>query len=94
MFIGKRRAEADQKKNLEDQRQRVIAFKKFFGSDDGKEVMTDLMNRFYLLNPLPKTTSDIELARAEGNREVVLYLLGRAKTDVATLDKILNGEFT
>lgn len=93
MYIGKRRAQADDKKRLEDQRQKVISFKKFFGTEEGKEVMTDLMNRFYILNPLPISPDPLELARAEGKREVVLYLLSRARMDIDALDKLLKGEF-
>jgi hypothetical protein len=79
-------------KNLEEQRQKVINFKKFFGTDEGREVMLDLMNRFHLLTPLPDGDA-ITLARCEGKREVVLYLLGRANTSIEQLDKILKGEF-
>lgn len=93
MYIGKRRAEADKTKQLEDQRQRIISFKKFFGTDEGREVMSDLINRYYLLNGLPKTTSEIELARAAGAHDVVCYLLGRANVRMEELDRILKGEF-
>lgn len=93
MYLGKRKAEADEKRRLEDQRQKAIAFKKFFGTDEGKEVMTDLMNKFYVLNSLPRLPDGRVDPVAEGQRDVVLYLLNRANVDVATLDRILKGEF-
>ena len=80
-------------KNLEDQRQKIISFKKFFGTPAGQEVMTDLMDKFFILNELPKTNEPLEMARAEGKRDVVLYLLKRARVDMVQLDKILKGEF-
>lgn len=80
-------------KNLAEQRERIIKYKKFFGDEHGKSVMLDLMNKFHILSPLPKTGDVLELARAEGNREVVLYLLNRANVSLEQLDKILRGEF-
>ncbi len=93
MFIGKRRADSDQKKNLEDQRQRVIAFKKFFGTEHGQSVMTDLMNKYHVLNDMPVLDSEYERGRAEGKRDVVLYLLKQARTTIEDLDRLLKGEF-
>jgi hypothetical protein len=94
VILGKKRIfEADEKKRLEDQRQKAICFKQFFGTEQGREVMTDLMNKYYILNPLPETEDALALARAEGKRDVVLYLLGRARVDLADLDRILKGEF-
>jgi len=80
-------------KNLQIQRDKALAFKKYFGSKDGQEVMLDLMNRFHVLNELPETDSIIALSRAEGARDVVVYLLKRAKVSMDDLDKILRGEF-
>lgn len=87
------KADKARQQTLEDQRQRYINFKKFFGGDHGKDVLMDLMNKFYVLDPLPDTIDPLALARAEGNREVVLYILKRANMDIATLDKLLKGEF-
>ena len=80
-------------KNLTEQRQKIIAFKKFFGEEHGRSVMLDLMNRFYVLQELPETSDPMAMARAEGSRDVVLYLLKRANTDVAKLDEIMKGNF-
>ena len=93
MFLGKKRDGDDEKKRLEDQRQKAISFKRFFGTEEGREVMFDLMNKFYLINPLPDTNDPMDLARAEGKRDVVLYLLGRARVNLEELDKLLKGEF-
>lgn len=86
-------AEKAKNRALEEQRQRIISYKQFFGEPHGQEVMLDLMNRFHILTPLPDTSDALALARAEGKREVVLYLLKRANVDMAALDKILKGEF-
>ena len=62
MFLGKKRDGDDEKKRLEDQRQKAISFKRFFGTEEGREVMFDLMNKFYLINPLPDTNDPMDLA--------------------------------
>lgn len=77
---------------LADQRQKLINYKKFFGEPHGREVMLDLMNRFHVLAGNPGVDA-ISIARAEGQREVVLYLLSRANVSMEQLDKILKGEF-
>ena len=80
-------------KNLQEQRQKLIDYKKYFGEPHGRTVMLDLMNKFNIMTPLPKSGDPLELARAEGNREVVLYLLRCANTNIEQLDKIMRGEF-
>jgi hypothetical protein len=101
-FFDQRKTKAkltpeDQKKadaqNLAEQRQRIINYKKFFGDEHGRHVMLDLMNKYYILSPLPQTSDALEMARAEGKREVVLDLLSRANVSMDQLDKILKGEF-
>lgn len=81
------------KQGLEEQRQKIINYKKFFGEDHGRAVMLDLMNKFYVLTPLPETTDVLAFARAEGQRDVVLDLLRRANVSLEQLDKILKGDF-
>jgi hypothetical protein len=78
---------------LLEQRDKALSFKKYFGTPDGQAVMLDLMNKFHVLNELPETDSPVVLARAEGARSVVIYLLKRAKVSMDDLDKILKGEF-
>jgi hypothetical protein len=82
----------EDQKLLHEQRERFLNYKKFFGEPHGQEVMMDLMNKFHVLTPLPQGDA-LTLARAEGKREVVLYLLSRANMDIAQLDKLLKGEF-
>ena len=100
-FFDKRKAqkkltpeqqEKEREKVLEDQRQKALNFKKFFGAEHGKEVMLDLMNKFYL--GTPETESPIVMARAAGRRDVVEYLLNRANVSMEQLDRILKGDFT
>lgn len=82
-----------EKKGLEDQRQRIINFKKFFGEDHGKSVMIDLMNKFHVLGDLPRLPDGSIDPVAEGHRQVVVYLLKRANVSVEQLDRILKGDF-
>lgn len=90
MFLNRKKpADKD-----EAYRQKVIAFKRFFGSEHGREVMLDLMNKYYMLNPIPKLDSEFERGRCEGGRDAVLYILSLAQTDLAHLEKIIKGDFT
>ena len=81
-------------KDLEAQRQKAINFKKYFGSDDGREVMLDIMNKYYVLSPLPRLADGHVDEVAEGQREVVLYILNRANVTMEDLDRILKGDFS
>lgn len=83
----------EDERNASEQRQKLISYKKFFGEPHMREVMLDLMNKYYVLTKLPETTDLITLARAEGKREVVLDLLTRANVSMEQLDKLLKGEF-
>jgi hypothetical protein len=83
--------ESEQK--LVEQRQRIINYKKFFGEDHGRAVMLDIMNKYYILTPLPVTAAGLPDPIAEGKRCVVLDLLSRANVNMEQLDKILKGEF-
>lgn len=76
----------------EQDRQRAVNYKRFFGSPEGRDVLFDLMNRYHILNPSPGKDAH-ELAVAEGQRRVVLYILSQANVDLVQLDKILKGEF-
>lgn len=70
----------------ETDRQRIINYKKFFLSPEGKDVLFDLMNRYHILN------SHAGDAFKEGQRSVVLHILKETNTDLAVLDKLLRGE--
>lgn len=87
-LLNPRKRPADK---VEADRQKAILYKRLFGSPEGKEVLIDLMNRFYVLNPLPFTDA-LLLARAEGHRVVILDLLSRAHVNIEELDKLLRGE--
>lgn len=82
MMFGKRKeAEVESV-----QRQRIITFKRVFGSPEGKEVLFELMNRFHILSshggdPLK-----------EGQRSVVLEILSLANMNLAQFDQMLKGE--
>lgn len=91
MRLGSRRKPED--KNEAD-RQKVIAFKQFFGTDQGRVVMLDIMNRYFILNPVPIAINQFQQGVYEGQRQVVLHLLGLANTDLAQFEKILKGDFT
>lgn len=93
-WLGEKRQAKDEAARSEQLRQKVIAFKNFFGSDFGREVMLDLMNRFHILTPLPSEGSEFEKGRAEGKRDAVLYLLSQAHMDMGRFDKVLKGDFT
>jgi hypothetical protein len=83
----------EEEKICSDQRQKAISYKKFFGEDHHKAVMLDLMNRYFVLTPLPRLASGEVDPVAEGQRSVVLDLLSRANVSMEQLDKILKGEF-
>lgn len=69
-----------------DDRQRVLLYKKVFSSPEGKEVLIDLMNRNYVLNP---TLGEL---RREGRREAILEILATTNVDMVQFDKLLKGE--
>lgn len=82
MFLKRQR----QLERDETTRQRAINYKRFFSSQEGKEILFDLMNRYHILN------SHGGDALKEGQRSVVLYILSEAHVDLDQLDKILKGE--
>lgn len=69
-----------------EQRQRIINYKKVFGSDAGKAVLFDLMNRFHVLNEHGGDPFK------EGQRSVALHIFKKCKIDLKEFDKLLNGE--
>lgn len=90
MFLNRKKP-AD--KNEAD-KQKIIAFKKFFAENEGREIFIDLMNRFHVLNPTPKADCDFDRGVAEGQRRVVLHIMNLFYTDLAQFEKILKGDFT
>lgn len=78
IFSSKAKAEA--------QRQKMIVYRRVFGTPEGREVLTDLMNENYILNshggdPLK-----------EGARLAVLNILKLVNFDVNEFDKLTKGE--
>jgi hypothetical protein len=74
------------RKQESDVRDRVIAYKNTFGSEMGKKVLFDLMNRYHILND---HGGDMH---AEGQRAVVLHILKQCNINIEELDKLLKGE--
>lgn len=87
MFLSRKRLED---KN-EDDRQLVIAFKRFFNTDEGKLIFSTLANKYYLLNDFPDTLTDTQLARRVGQSSVIKFILTQSKTNMADFDRILEG---
>lgn len=99
MLAGKRKFFGSDPKKAQEakdaaQRQKIISFKQFFGTPQGQEVMLDLMNKFYILTPLPDAVLEFDRGVAEGKRQAVLYLLSQAHMDMAAFDKVLKGDFS
>ena len=96
MQVGKRKFfGSDPKKaeeaRIEAQRQKFILYKQVFGTPQGKEVIIDLMDKFFILNPLPSGT-EWERGVAEGKRQCALFVVSQVNMDLAALDKIIKGD--
>lgn len=65
---------------------RVVAYKHAFSTEQGKIVRNDLMNKFHVLN------SHKGDPFAEGQRSVVLFILQQMHVNLEELDNILNGD--
>lgn len=74
------------KKNRQEGRDLTIAYKKVFGTSEGKTVLFDLMNRFHVLNA---HTGD---PLSEGQRAVVLRILHQVGVNMEELDRMIRGE--
>ena len=73
-------------------RQLVISYKKFFNSHEGKEVFSDLCNRFGLLDDAPLNLDGVGLARHVGAQSVMKYILKQAHIDMAQFEAMLDGK--
>lgn len=71
-----------------EQRDRIVAYKRVFGTPEGKEVLFDILNRCHILNAHKGD------AYAEGRRSVALDILHNCKIDLAQFDQLMNGENT
>lgn len=83
MMLGGRKKSHEQSESL---RQKIIAYKKVFGTPEGKEVLFDLCNRFHILNGHGGDP------HKEGQRSVVLDILGNTHRSMEEFDKLLKGE--
>jgi len=71
------------KKQEEQQRQRFVLYKQVFLEDRGREVLRNLMNSFYVLNP---HAGD---AYKEGQRSVVLHILHNCHINIDRFDALI-----
>lgn len=83
MKIGARKKNEEAAESF---RQKVITYKKVFGTPEGKEVLFDLCNRFHVLNGHGGDP------HKEGQRSVVLEILGNTHRSMEDFDKLLKGE--
>jgi hypothetical protein len=89
MILGKKKYR-DEAEKVEAQRQKLIAYKKFFHSDEGREVLTDLMNRFSLV--FDYTVKEVGAERTLGRNDVIGYILSQTEYPMEQFDKIVRGE--
>ena len=64
-------------------------YKKVFGTEEGKQVLHDLCNRFYMMAPTVRDEELTEQKRLirEGMRQAALYILSQVNYDI---DKYTN----
>jgi hypothetical protein len=79
MIFGRR-------KDASEQRDRIIAYKRVFGTPEGKEVLFDILNRCHVLN------SHGGDAYKEGQRSVALQIMNNCAINLVELDKLIKGE--
>jgi predicted DNA-binding ArsR family transcriptional regulator len=82
-MFGKRKQYAEAQ---DAQRNRIILYKRVFGSPEGKEVLVDLMDRFYIVQEHDGSPG------REGQRSVVLHIMRQAGMDLAAFDNLWRGE--
>jgi hypothetical protein len=95
MIRSKDRKEQDEflRRKAEEDRQKAILYKRVFCSDDGKQVLLDLMNRYFFMRftiPAGHTASEGAVLE-KGRREVVEDIMARANLDVNKLDELMKG---
>ncbi len=73
-------------KDGSEQRDRVVSYKKTFGTEDGRIVLFDLMDKFHILN------SHGGDPFKEGQRSVVVGILSQSNINLEQFDKLLKGE--
>jgi hypothetical protein len=73
-------------KKRTEMRDRIIQFKRVFGSPDGKSVLYHLMDRYYILQDHKGDSFK------EGQRSVVVEILKLCNVNIQQLDEMLKGE--
>lgn len=73
-------------KEKQEQRDRIISYKRVFGTPEGKVVLFDILNRFHVLD------SHGGDAYKEGQRSVALRIMQNCAIDIAEFDKLLKGD--
>lgn len=73
-------------KKAQEQRDKIISYKRVFDSPEGKQVLFDLMNKFHILNTHGGDTIQ------EGQRSVVLWIMQQCNINLAQFDALMKGE--
>lgn len=73
-------------KKQQEQREKIIAYKRTFGTPEGKTVLFDLMNKYHVLNG---HKGDIH---KEGERSVVLGIMYMCNINMEEFDRLMKGE--
>lgn len=74
------------KRDALEQRERILQYRRVFGSEEGQMILRDLMNNFHILN---SHKGDMF---KEGQRSVVLHILNQNNVDINEYDKLIKGE--
>lgn len=83
----------DEKARAEAQRQKFITYKRFFKTDEGFEILSDLINRYSLIFST-KPSETLSSDRMLGRNDVIAYILNQTEMPMTQLDKILKGDKT
>jgi len=81
-----------QLKIAKGQLSKLNAYKNIFNSPLGKDVLHDLMERFWMNKPLAGA-GNVDLhtvLHRDGERNVVLYILSQMKVNSSTLEKAID----
>lgn len=93
MFLNRKKEED---KEVAD-RQKILAYKRTFGTLEGDLVYKDLLNKFFWLKPAnysyggSMTASEAALYE-KGQRSVMEDILSRVNQDMVEFDRMLKGE--
>lgn len=90
MRIG-RANHKDEEARIVAQRQKIITYKQFFASENGRTVLVDLMDRFSLAFSL-KPDASLSADRVLGRNDVIAYILNQTEMPMEQFDKIVKGD--